>query len=106
MSDLKADTRRLRDCSRALQRIYDEFTNRADPARDYTLAELGSPLVSGAFDDFGSNWKVHRKDLAEQLKTLGTITQDAADTYDGVDHALAEALRRADAAGERGGKGA
>ncbi len=30
-------------------------------------------------------------------QTLGTITQSAADTYDGVDKALADALRKADA---------
>lgn len=98
MSDLKADTERIRECSRALLRIYSEFTNRASPADGYGASELGSSLISGAFDDFGSNWKVHRQDLTERLKRLGTITEDAADGYDGADAALAQALRDCDSA--------
>jgi uncharacterized protein YukE len=103
MSDLKADTQRIRECSDALQRIYDEFTNRANPADGYTQAELGSSLITGAFDDFASNWKVHRQDLTDKLRTLGTITQQAADTYDGVDTSLANALRTQDAAAAHAG---
>ncbi len=104
MSDLKADTQRIRECSDMLQRIYSEFTSRANPADGYSDSELGSPLISGAFDDFAGNWKIHRQQLADKIETLGTITQDAADTYDSVDSALAEALRKYDASQKRPGK--
>ena len=103
MSDLEADTRRIRDCSRTLQRIYDQFTGHANPADGYSAAELGDSRITDAFHDFGANWKIHRKDLAEQIRTLGIITEDAADTYDGIDQALADALRKQDAAAEREG---
>lgn len=96
MGDIKADTQRIRECSRALQRIYDEFTKRANPADGYSLAELGDSRITDAFDDFGSNWKLHRKDLEGKIRTLGTITQAAADTYEKVDSALADALRHQD----------
>lgn len=96
MSDIKADTKRIKECSRALQRIYETFTNRANPAEEYTSAELGTQLVADAFQDFADNWKIHRKDLAEQIRTLGTITWDAAKSYDAIDSELAAALRRQD----------
>ncbi|MDX3454211.1 hypothetical protein PV396_20060 [Streptomyces sp. ME02-8801-2C] len=97
MSDIKADTKRIKECSRALQRIYDAFTNRANPAEEFATAELGNQLVADAFQDFADNWKIHRKDLAEQIRTLGTITWDAAKSYDAIDSELAAALRRQDA---------
>lgn len=103
MSDLTADTNRIRDCSRELQRIYDEFTAHSDPADGYSLAELGDSRIVGAFHSFGSNWKIHREHLAGQIRTLGVATEDAADTYDGVDKALADALRREDAAAKKQG---
>ena len=104
LSDLKADTQRIRECSRALKRVYSEFTDRANPTDGYTQAEIGSSLISGAFEDFADNWRVHRQDLTDKLKTLGTITQEAADSYDAADAALANALRAYDAAAAHGGQ--
>jgi len=103
MGDLEADTRRIRDCSRALQRIYDQFTGHADPAEGYSSDELGDSRITGAFHDFGSNWKIHRDHLADQIRTLGVITEDAADTYEGIDTKLADALRKQDAAAKSQG---
>jgi hypothetical protein len=103
VSDLKADTKRIRECSRALQRIYDSFTSRANPAEDFPVSELGNALVVDAFDEFASNWKIHRKDLAEKIRTLGVITAEAARSYDAIDAKLAEALRRQDARAKRDG---
>jgi hypothetical protein len=97
MSDLKADTQRIHECSDALQRIYNQFTSRANPADGYSDSELGSPLIGGTFHDFADNWKIHRQQLADKIETLGTITQDAADTYESVDGSLADALRKYDA---------
>ncbi|MBV9024026.1 MAG: hypothetical protein JO362_09580 [Streptomycetaceae bacterium] len=93
MSDLKADTALIRACSDRLQRVYDEFTNRPNPADSYSPAELGDPKISGAFGEFSDNWKLHRQELAKKIRTLGIITQDAADSYDGIDADLAAALR-------------
>ncbi|MBY8343279.1 hypothetical protein LXH13_27475 [Streptomyces spinosirectus] len=106
MSDLKADTKRIRECSRALQRIYDSFTGRANPAKDFSADELGNKLIVDAFDEFADNWKIHRKDLAEKIRKLGVITWDAAKNYDAIDSELARALREQDArtASARGAK--
>lgn len=102
MSDQKADIKRIRECSRALQRIYSAFTSRSNPTDGYSLAEVGSPVVMDAFDEFSDNWKIHRKDLAERIRKLGVITWEAAKGYEAVDAQLAEALRRQDAKHETG----
>ncbi|MGQ4382650.1 hypothetical protein [Streptomyces sp. SAS_270] len=72
-----------------MQRIYHSFTDRANPAEASSAAELGNKHVVDAFDEFASNWKIHRKDLAEQ-------------SYDTVDSELAAALRRQDAKAKQG----
>lgn len=95
MSDLKADAAVIRECSSWLQTVYDEFTSRPNPADGYSSAELGHPKIMGAFHEFADNWKLHRQGLAEKIRTLGVITQDAANTYDGIDADLAAALRAA-----------
>lgn len=96
MSDLKADTKVIRQCSDRLQTVYDEFTRRPNPADGYGSVELGHHKIVGAFQDFADNWKLHRQGLAEKIRTLGVITQDAADTYEGIDADLAAALRAAE----------
>ncbi|MFC4033917.1 hypothetical protein ACFO3J_20880 [Streptomyces polygonati] len=103
MSDLKADTGRLRECSRSLQRIYDEFTGRPNPTEGYSAAELGDARIMSAFGDFADNWRIHRERLAERIRTLGVITEDAATSYEGVDAQLAAALRKQDADAAHGG---
>lgn len=103
MSDLKADTKRIRECSRALHRIYESFTTRANPIDDYSSGELGNQHIVDAFGEFADNWKIHREDLAEKIKTLGIITEKAARSYDALDAELARALRRQDAKRQRHG---
>ncbi|MGI5471766.1 hypothetical protein [Streptomyces sp. CA-132043] len=97
MSDLTADLDRIREFSKSLKRIHGEFTREANPAGDYGMSDLGSHVVLDAFDEFGSNWKIHREDLAERLKTLYGVTKRAANAFDEIDHKLAEALRDNDA---------
>lgn len=103
MSDLKADLKRIRECSRALGRIYESFTTRANPTDDYSSGQLGNQRVVDAFEEFASNWEIRREDLAEQIKTLGMITEKAARSYEALDAELANALRRQDAKRQRHG---
>ncbi|WP_282703308.1 hypothetical protein [Streptomyces sp. CC219B] len=102
MGDQEADIARIKECARALKRIKDTFAERANPAEGYGVEDIGSQKILDAFDEFGSNWKIHRKKLTEELEKLHTITKTAADSYETLDHELAEALRRADK--EAGGK--
>ncbi|MFC7809473.1 hypothetical protein [Streptomyces olivaceus] len=105
MGDQEADIDRIRESARALNRIKGTFAERANPADGYGVAEIGSQKILDAFDKFGSNWKIHRRQLTDELEKLHGITKAAADSYDKIDHELAEALRRADEEGKSGKKG-
>lgn len=97
--DLVASTTRIAQCAQALTRIHDEFAHRGNPADGYGRTELGSDLLVDVFRDFGSNWKIHRGKLTEELERLATITGEAAKTFDRIDVDLAHALTTTDAAG-------
>ncbi|MFJ5914235.1 hypothetical protein ACIQFW_00345 [Streptomyces ardesiacus] len=105
MGDQEADTARIRESARALKRIRGTFAERANPADGYGVDEIGSQKILEAFDKFGSNWKIHRRQLTDELEKLYGIVKAAADSYDKVDHELAEALRRSDETGKAGTKG-
>ncbi|MEU6120665.1 hypothetical protein [Streptomyces sp. NPDC047123] len=96
MGDQEADIERIRECARSLKRIHDTFQKRSNPADGYGTGELGSQLLLDTFDTFGGNWKIHRKKLTEELRSLHGMTKAAADAYEKIDHELAEALRRSD----------
>ncbi|MFE0175276.1 hypothetical protein ACFWZ2_23445 [Streptomyces sp. NPDC059002] len=99
MGDQEADIDRIKECAGALKRIHDTFEKRANPADGYGMAELGSQRLLDTFSTFGSNWKIHRKKLTEELQSLHGITKAAAEAYETLDHELAEALRRSDKQG-------
>ncbi|WUO35015.1 hypothetical protein OHT21_27470 [Streptomyces sp. NBC_00286] len=90
---------RIRECARALKRVHDTFEKRGNPAEGYGVAEIGAQKLLDAFEEFDSNWKIRRRKLTEELKTLHEITKAAADSYEQLDHELAEALRREDKQG-------
>ncbi|SCE36443.1 hypothetical protein GA0115240_154722 [Streptomyces sp. DvalAA-14] len=86
-----------------MQRIYDEFTSRPNPTEGYSEGDLGDDRIMSAFKDFGDNWRIHRERLAERIRTLGVISEDAATSYEGVDAQLAAALRKQDSDASHGG---
>lgn len=104
MSDQQADIDRIKECSRALKRIRDTFADRGNPAESLGVNEIGSQKILDAFDEFGSNWKIHRKRLTEELEKLHGITKTAAESYEQIDHELAEVLRAEDRSGGKGAK--
>jgi hypothetical protein len=74
-----------------------------NPTEGYSEAELGDARIMSAFRDFADNRRVHRERLAESIRTLGVITEDAATSYEGVDARLAAALRKQDVDAAHGG---
>lgn len=96
MSDQTADIGRIKQSSKSLASIHREFTRNANPAEGLGVATLGDQGLVDVFDDFGDNWRVHRERLSDELKELSVLLSTVAKTYDDVDHALAEALRRTD----------
>ncbi|MFJ1972978.1 hypothetical protein ACIO93_30410 [Streptomyces sp. NPDC087903] len=96
----RADLGVIRDCSDSLFRIHREFKEHGNPADGYH-DDLGSDKLRDVFDEFSDTWKKTRKKLMEDIENLAKYTKTAADTYDEVDHKLAEALRDA----KKNGKG-
>ncbi|MFI8536691.1 hypothetical protein ACIGMX_41460 [Streptomyces aquilus] len=90
----RADLDTIRDCSDSLFAIHREFKEHANPAEGY-LEELGSDHLRDIFEDFSDTWKKNRKKLMKEIENLAKYTKTAADTYDDVDHKLAQALRDA-----------
>ncbi|MGW7277528.1 hypothetical protein ACWGIV_04315 [Streptomyces sp. NPDC054844] len=106
MSDQQADIDRIAECTEELGKIHRAFTKGADPAAGLGVSVLGSEKVIDALSSFGSNWRIHREKLAEEVKTLAGITSAAAEAYETIDGELARALREVDAkhSGNRGRK--
>lgn len=96
LSDQTADIGRIKQSSKSLASIHREFTRNANPAEGLGVATLGDQGLVDVFDDFGDNWRVHRERLSDELKELSVLLSTVAKTYDDVDYALAEALRRTD----------
>lgn len=99
----RADLSVIRECSESLFRIHREFKDNSNPADAYDDA-LGSEKLRDVFDDFSETWKKTRKKLMKDIEQLAKFTDTAADTYDKVDHELAEALRKARKDAKKGKK--
>ncbi|MFF1377058.1 hypothetical protein [Streptomyces sp. NPDC058308] len=99
----RADLGVIRECSESLFRIHREFKDNSNPADGYDNA-LGSEKLRDVFDDFSDTWKKTRKKLMKDIEQLAKFTDTAADTYDKVDHELAEALRKARKDAKKGKK--
>jgi hypothetical protein len=100
---MQADLDMIKDCSDALFRLHKEFDKHGNPADGYG-DELGSDTLRDVFDDFSDTWEKNRKKLMKDLENLAKFTQNAAKSYDGLDHELANALREAKKSGKKGKK--
>jgi hypothetical protein len=96
MSDrLKADLTRIRQVSARLSWVEREFSDATEFARDYG-GFLGSAELAGALDSFASGWSKHRAALLSELTHVARLSELAADSYQGADDKLADALRKAE----------
>ena len=105
MSDQTADLARIKESARSLSRIHRDFTQSANPAHGLGVPVLGEKGLVDVFDDFGDNWRIHRRHLADELEKLSKILTAASKAYEDIDHQLAEALRGTDSKkpGAKGG---
>lgn len=97
------DTATLADIGSQLKTLHDDFVHSTDITGAYT-GDMGSGDVAGAMGDFASDWSTKRDQLASQLDTLAKTATLAAQTWDGLDRDLANALLKADQSGSGGGK--
>lgn len=67
---------------------------------DATVTGLGTDDLDAACEDFQEDWKYGTEQIGEETEALADIIGTSKDSYDEVDKALEEALKKA-----RGGKG-
>ncbi|MEV8016836.1 hypothetical protein AB0O76_10905 [Streptomyces sp. NPDC086554] len=95
----KADIALIKQASRDMGKIHNEFERNGNPADEYGSA-VGHGGLKDAFSDFGDTWKKTRKKLMKELEKLAEFTSIAAKEYEKIDHKLAEAIRGAKAEGK------
>lgn len=97
----RADLDMIKECSNSLYRIHKEFEEHSNPADGFD-DDLGSDKLRDVFDDFSDTWKKSRKALMKDIENLAKFTENAAKSYDKLDHELANALREAKKSGKKG----
>ncbi|MFE1441009.1 hypothetical protein [Streptomyces sp. NPDC058739] len=77
-----------------LSKIVGEL-ERLDDADKYGWSQeiIGHAELTDRLNDFATNWDYKRSRLEEDLKKLAGIAKAAADAYDAIDAALADAVR-------------
>lgn len=100
---ISINTTTLAEIGSRLKTLHDDFTHSTDIAGHYT-GDMGSGDVAGAMSDFASDWSKKRDQLASELDTLAKTATMAAQTWDGLDRDLADALLKADKSVSGGSK--
>jgi len=91
---ININTGMLADMGTQLGRLRDEFTNATKNVDGYS-GEMGSGDVADAMHDFASDWSKKKGDLTAQLDALSKGATGSAQTWDGVDGHLADAIIKA-----------
>lgn len=91
---INIDTKLLADMGTALGRLRDEFNN-ATRSVDGFGGDMGSGDVADAMHDFASDWSKKQGEMVSQLDTLSKGATGCAQTWDGLDQHLADAMIKA-----------
>jgi hypothetical protein len=100
---IKINTGTLREMGGQLGRLRDEFNHSTD-ITGAASGEMGSGDVAGALNNFASDWSKKRDTLTKSLDTLSKTATQSAETWDGLDSHLAQAIEKAFSSNQ-GGKG-
>lgn len=91
---ININTQMLADMGAALGRLRDDFNN-ATSKVDGFGGDMGSGDVADAMHDFASDWSDKKKNIVSQLDTLSKGATGSAQTWDGLDQHLADAMIKA-----------
>ncbi|MDT0345347.1 hypothetical protein [Streptomyces litchfieldiae] len=92
MSDLVVTVEDVGRLGEKLRFVAGEFDGAQDIAEDYA-DEVCHGDLAHELEQFAESWKIHRGKLMEGLTTLAELAQSAAEGYDGLETALANALQ-------------
>lgn len=88
---LIVDTGFLRDTASRVATIRDEFVD-ANRNADEVAAAVGHPGLADRVRGFAHNWDHRRSELAEQLETVLSNLNEAAEAFESADLELAVAI--------------
>lgn len=88
------DTKMLADMGTQLGRLRDDFNNATGNVDGFS-GDMGSGDVANAMHDFASDWSKKKGEMVNQLDTLSKCATGAAQTWDGLDKNLADAMHKA-----------
>ncbi|MEK8171316.1 hypothetical protein NKH77_23320 [Streptomyces sp. M19] len=95
MSDhTKADLDVIRGMAHGLRKVHTAFKDISKLNERYE-DDIGDGDLTHALGDFADNWDKSREELMGEVDKLAKGADAAADTYDGMDKQLADALRDA-----------
>ncbi|WP_223776109.1 hypothetical protein [Streptomyces sp. 135] len=93
MTDLGVDYDYLYTIKKDLSTVRKEFKGCTGHQEDLKDA-YGSPYVSGAMEDFTTNWDDHRKELLDNIEKVGKLVEQSIENFEKLDKELAEANKR------------
>ncbi|MFI8927921.1 hypothetical protein ACIG3E_09635 [Streptomyces sp. NPDC053474] len=87
MADLGVDYTYLYTIKNDLRTVRREFKGCSAHQSDLSNA-YGSPDVSGAMEEFTSNWDDHRKELLQSIEKVGKLVERSIESFEKVDQEL------------------
>ncbi|MFC9505621.1 hypothetical protein [Streptomyces sp. NPDC057002] len=96
---LAVDGGELAHFMKLLNRSSDSLKGLRKALSDATVTGLGTDDLDSACEDFQEDWKYGTEEIGKQTEDLAKIIEQSKDSYEEVDKALEEALKKA-----RGGK--
>ncbi|MEU5598123.1 hypothetical protein [Streptomyces sp. NPDC020298] len=85
----------IKSVSTGITKIVDELERLDhDDKYGWNQEAIGHEELTDRLNDFATNWDYKRSKLEEELKKLASITKAAADAYEQIDTALADAVRK------------
>ncbi|MBB0243118.1 hypothetical protein FNQ90_03075 [Streptomyces alkaliphilus] len=89
--DLKLSLHDLRNLSRMLDIVADDFEDAEDLASDRS-EHVGHGGLAEALEEFATNWSNRREDMVEEIRMAARLAEAAEECFGGLDTALRDAV--------------
>ncbi|MFJ3302732.1 type VII secretion target [Streptomyces sp. NPDC086549] len=101
---LAVDDDELKRFMKLLNKSSDSLKGLRKALSDATVTGLGTDDLDSACEDFQEDWKCGTEQIGEQTEDLAKIIGQSKDSYQEVDKALEEALKKGKRGKKDGGK--
>lgn len=101
---LAVDNDELKHFMKLLNKSSDSLKGLHKALSGATVVGLGTDDLDGACEEFQEDWKYGTEQIGEQTEDLAEIISQSKDSYNEVDKALKEALKKGRSGGKAGNK--